>query len=179
MHQNQGSQICASWILTSCIHALGSRIIYICIIHTCIRDQGQGLRIIDTCNVYMCIIHTCIRINDHRYIVSCPTRWSLYWPLALCVDLSRETGYSNVLCHLDSPAPRRPSFYKLQSAPIWGLPPCPLVNRSPHPLKQPAASAWCILDGARIILTSLLGAGCSKAPWSAIPHPWLARLGAS
>ena len=80
-------------------------------------------------------------------------------------------------CHLDSSAPRWPSFYRLQSTPIWGLPPCPLVSRSLHPLKHPAASAWCIFDGARIILTSFLGG--SKAPWSAIPHPWLARLGAS
>ena len=30
--------------------------------------------------------------------VNCPIKWSLYCPLALCVDhLSRETGYLNVL----------------------------------------------------------------------------------
>ena len=40
--------------------------------------------------------HRKYTLDDHP-LVSCPTRWSLYWPLALCVDLSRETGYSNVL----------------------------------------------------------------------------------
>ena len=40
------------------------------------------------------------QIADPPLLVSCPSRGSLYWPLALCVDhlsLSRETGYSNVL----------------------------------------------------------------------------------
>ena len=35
-------------------------------------------------------------------LVSCPTRWSLYCSLALCIDqppINRETGYSNVLPH--------------------------------------------------------------------------------
>ena len=34
-----------------------------------------------------------------RNLFSCPTRWSLYLPLAFCIDhpINRETGYSNVL----------------------------------------------------------------------------------
>ena len=56
----------------------GSRIIDKCIIHTAIRiqdrrymhhtymHQGQGSRIIDTCNIHMCIMHTCIRIKNPR-----------------------------------------------------------------------------------------------------------------
>ena len=48
-------------------------------------------------------------------LVSCPTRWSLYWPLALCVDhhqqISRETGYSNVL-HI-------PTIFITDKFPLW------------------------------------------------------------
>ena len=40
--------------------------------------------------------------EDDEDVVSCPTRWSLYRPLALCIDqsqppINRETGYLNVL----------------------------------------------------------------------------------
>ena len=36
----------------------------------------------------------------HHHLVSCPTRWSLYCSLALCIDhlvLTERRGYSNVL----------------------------------------------------------------------------------
>ena len=38
-------------------------------------------------------------MQESLALVSCPTRWSLYWPLALCIDppINRETEYSNVL----------------------------------------------------------------------------------
>ena len=37
--------------------------------------------------------------TEGQRLVSYPTRWSLYWPLALCIDppINRETEYSNVL----------------------------------------------------------------------------------
>ena len=70
MHQGQGSWIYASFISASYTYASGSRIIYICIVDTCIRQtfigikdhryvhhtymhQGQGSMIIDTCNIHI------------------------------------------------------------------------------------------------------------------------------
>ena len=88
MHQGQGSWIYASFISASYTYASGSRIIYICIVDTCIRQtfigikdhiyvhhtymhQGQGSRIIDTCNIHTCIMQTCIRIKDRRHMQLC------------------------------------------------------------------------------------------------------------
>ena len=84
MYQDEGSLIYASFITASCMHASGSRVIYICIriksyihiciIHVCIRIEGH---------IYICIMDTCIyasgsrikiihisiiiRVKDHRY----------------------------------------------------------------------------------------------------------------
>ena len=76
-HQGQGSWISASFISASYTHASGSssRIIYICIVDTCIMHisigikdnrylhhtymhQGQGSRVIDTCNMHICASYT-------------------------------------------------------------------------------------------------------------------------
>ena len=50
-------QICASWIHASYTHVSGSRIIYVCIIHACIRIK-------DHASYNMCIMATCIRIKN-------------------------------------------------------------------------------------------------------------------
>ena len=42
IHQDQGSYIFTSWIHASCKYSLGSRIIDMCIIHTCIRVKDRG-----------------------------------------------------------------------------------------------------------------------------------------
>ena len=42
IHQDQGSYIFTSWIHESCKYLLGSRIIDMCIIHTCIRVKDRG-----------------------------------------------------------------------------------------------------------------------------------------
>ena len=59
-------------------------------------------------------------------LVSCPTRWSLYWPLALCIDhqppINRETGYSNVppasKTHLMAPVPANTLTFRVCDGPM-------------------------------------------------------------
>ena len=68
MHQDQGSYIFASRIHASCKYSLGSRIIDMCIIQ---YIHASGSRIMNVCIIHICIIHIihiCIRIKNHIYL---------------------------------------------------------------------------------------------------------------
>ena len=69
---NSGSRIIDMCIIHSCIiHTSGTKIMHVCIIHSCII-HASGTKIMDMCIIHLCIIHTSgTKILDMCIIYSC------------------------------------------------------------------------------------------------------------